>query len=51
VTAIANLGPNVPTATMLRSMRQVYDTVGIRVELGSTQNMPTRAGPASSTGS
>jgi hypothetical protein len=37
--AIQNLGPSVPISTMLASMRQVYDTVGIEVVLASTQNI------------
>ncbi len=40
--AIANLGPTVPISTSLSSMRQVYDTVNIKVELHSTrqQSLP-----------
>src|SRR6266508_3990202 len=37
--AIGNVGPNVAIATMVQSMQQVYDTVNIKVEVGSTQNL------------
>jgi hypothetical protein len=37
--ALQNTGPNISIATMLNTMRQVYDTVGILVDLGSTENI------------
>ncbi|PWI19328.1 hypothetical protein DI272_38100 [Streptomyces sp. Act143] len=37
--AVGNLGPNVTLAVMVQSMQEVYDSIGIKVEVGSSQKL------------